>query len=70
MTDTPFVSIEFDMPPEELRKHVAALISIGLYRARLPYIPGDKIKASDFEDVANFVIGGLLGMQQAKNKGN
>ncbi len=68
--DKPFVTMEFSMPPAELRKHVATLISIGLYKARLPYIPGEMIKSSDFEGVANFVLGGLLGMQKEEQKGN
>ena len=66
----PFVDLKFDMPPDELKKHVARLIAVALYRAKLPWLPGEKIKAGELEGVANFVIGGLLGMQTEEKKGN
>lgn len=69
LADLPFVDMRFTMPPAELRRHVAALIAQGLYGAKLPWLPGEKIVAGDLEGVANFVIGGLLGMR-AEESGN
>lgn len=71
--ETPFVipevNIKITMPPAELRKYVANLVAQGLYQAKLPWLPGEKIVAGDLEGVANFVIGGLLGMERHLNDG-
>ncbi len=64
-TDIPAFNLSFSMPPQALRKHVATLIARGLYQAKLPWLPGEKIVAGDLEGVANFVIGGLIGLEQA-----
>lgn len=67
VTELPEFNLKFTMPPAELRKHVATLIARGLYSARLPWLPGDKIVAGDLEGVANFVIGGLMGLEKAQH---
>ena len=69
MSDAPFISMKFDLPPAELRRHVATLIAHGLYQAKLPWLPGEKIKVADLEGVANFVIGGMLGLEKQAAKG-
>lgn len=66
----PFMPTEISMPPEELVKKVAALLAVGLYRARLPYIPGDKIKAGDLDGVAVFLLGGLAAAERGAGKAN
>lgn len=65
-----FLPAEINMPPEELVKRVATLLAVGLYRARLPYIPGDKIKAGDMEGVATFVLGGLVATERGEGRVN
>jgi hypothetical protein len=65
-----FMPAEINMPPEELVKRVATLLAVALYRARLPYIPGDKIKAGDLEGVAAFVLGGLVATERGLEKAN
>lgn len=67
--EKPFLP-EISMPPEELVKKVAALIAVGLYRAHLPYLPGDKIKADDLMGVAAFVLGGLVATERGQGKAN
>jgi hypothetical protein len=68
----PFITMKFAMPPAELRQKVAILIALGLSRAHLPYIKSERINHKDLEGVANYVIGGLLGLESAegKEKGN
>lgn len=61
---------DFDMPPEELVEHVATLMATGLYRAKLPWLPGEKIKKDDLKGTATFVIGGLLALQKAGQNGS
>ena len=69
-TEIPAFRLEFTMPPQELRKHVANLIARGLYGAKLPWLPGEKIVATDLEGVANFVIGGMMGLEAQEKKQN
>lgn len=63
------LAMKIDLPPDELRRHVATLIAIGLQKAMLPYVRTEKIKAADLEGTANFVLGGLLGLA-AKSSAN
>ena len=65
-----FLPAEINMPPEELVKRVATLLAVGLYRAKLPYLPGDKIKAGDLEGVAAFVLGGLVATERGLGRAN
>lgn len=67
--EKPFLP-EISMPSEKLLKEVAALIAVGLYRAHLPYLPGDKIKAGDLMGVAAFVLGGLAAAERGQGKAN
>ena len=66
-TELPEFNLRFTMPPAELRRHVATLIAQGLYKAKLPWLPGEKIVQGDLEGVASFVIGGLMGLEQAQH---
>jgi hypothetical protein len=68
MTGKSIISMDFNMPPDELKQHVAHLIAVGIYRARLPWLPGEKIKQSDLIGVATFVIGGLMGLESEEKK--
>jgi hypothetical protein len=68
--DSPAFSVTIPLSPKDLKDRVAALLAVGLYRARLPYIPGEKIKAGDLDGVAEFILGGLLGLEKASNSVN
>lgn len=66
----PSVPAEISLPSEELIKHVATTLAVGLYRARLPYIPGDKIKADDLQGVAALVLGSIAAFERGQGKAN
>ena len=59
-----FEALAIAMPTEELVERVATLMAHGLYQARLPWLPGEKIKVEDLKGPAVFVIGGLTGMEK------
>jgi hypothetical protein len=62
--------LEIALPPAELRKHVSVLIATGLAQTRPSCVVVEKIKATELEAVANFVIGGILGIASASAKKN
>lgn len=64
------MALQISLPPEELRKQVAVLLAAGLSKCRPPCVIVEKIKASELEAVANYVIGGFLGLASAGQKGN
>ena len=66
----PTMPTEISLPPEEMVKKVAALLAVGLYKARLPYIPGEKIRAGDLDGVAAFLLGGIAAMERGQGKAN
>lgn len=64
------LTMEIDLPPEELRRHVATLIGAGLTKAQPSCIAGRVVLASELEAVAAFVLGGLFGLEAASKKKN
>jgi hypothetical protein len=56
------MTMEISLPPDELRRHVAVLIAAGLSKCRPRGVDVGQISAVELEGVANFVIGGFLGM--------
>lgn len=70
VTELPEFNLRFTMPPQELRRHVAEVMAQGLYRAKLPWLPGEKIVAGDLDGVASFLIGALMGLESAQKRSN
>ena len=64
------LALEIDLPPEELRRHVATLIAAGLTKVQPSCVAGRVILASELETVAVFVLGGLFGLEAQSKKRN
>lgn len=64
------IDMPVSLPPDELKHRVAQIMAIALYRAKLSWLPGEKIVARDLEGAATFMIGALAGMKQAENASN
>lgn len=64
------IDVNFAMPLDEFVEKLSAALAIALYRAKLPYIPGDKIKASDLRGVAANVGGVIAAFDRGVKKGH
>ena len=62
------VSITLSMDFEEMQDFVARAMALALYRARLPWLPGEKISADDLRKPATFLMGVLAGGEAALAK--
>lgn len=64
------MAIEISLPPDELRKHIAILLAAGMNKCKPPCVIVEKIKATELEGLASFVIGGFLAMAAGSTRGH
>ena len=55
------VSINLTMGFDEMQAFIAQQMAMALYRAKLPWLPGEKIVVGDLERAAAFLMGALAG---------
>lgn len=65
-----FMQLQIDLPPDELRKAVARLTVHAFGMVRPAGIHLDQLKFDEMQAVANYLIGGFLGMASKSGKTN